>query len=490
MNFTEEQQQIIEKIQDNKVDFLKVSACAGAGKTATLIGIAKELKPKTGLYLAYNKAIAVESKGKFPNAISCMTTHSLAYQNTVKPYKLSVGIFNWKSIKEYMPYEKKLILLDIMSEFCLSRYNSIDDFFESNKERSKHIELVDPRMKELTQKYIKEMFSGKIDITHEGYLKMYHMLLQNGQIQHKEFGLIMLDECGDLNEVTLEIFKLLPAKKKIMVGDISQNIYQFNKTINGFKAMENEGDLMSITKSFRCDPKIAKRIEGFMQEYSDDNYTFDGTAQEDKTIRTIGYVSRTNSALVGKIIDLIKINEPFTMLRKPQVVFELVLILMNLKPGGKIFSKEWKFLQEDVENWNTDKNLQKEYKTAYMYISTKYAEDPAIKSATSIIGTYGFENVYMAYDYAKKHELDKKKYPKWLSTVHSSKGLEADQIEILDDLNSSFARMVENHDDFNYAEPYDNEKEIEIINLYYVACSRAIKEIKNAVWLPGLETTI
>ncbi|MCD6434875.1 MAG: hypothetical protein J7L15_00580, partial [Clostridiales bacterium] len=148
----------------------------GSGKTAVLVEIAKELKPTNGIYLAYNKAISLEASKKFPKAISCKTTHSLAYQNTVKPYKLKVGWFNWKSIKESLPYEIRLIIIDLLDEFCLSRYIKFDDF---KVRKLVENENVTKQMLDLVKSYFLKMTQGKVDITHAAYLKMYHIYLAN-----------------------------------------------------------------------------------------------------------------------------------------------------------------------------------------------------------------------------------------------------------------------------------------------------------------------
>jgi F-box protein 18 (helicase) len=68
---TEEQNSVIQYISEN--DRLAVSACAGSGKTTTLINIAKTLKPQYGLYLAYNKAMQLEAASKFPSSVRCDT---------------------------------------------------------------------------------------------------------------------------------------------------------------------------------------------------------------------------------------------------------------------------------------------------------------------------------------------------------------------------------------------------------------------------------
>lgn len=482
MNWTEEQKEIIKAVKNPNNKLIKVNSVAGSGKTAVLTGISKTVGPRNGIYLAYNKAIAKEAQSKFPHGITCMTTHSLAYQNTIRPYRLNVGFFNWKSIKERIPYEIKLIIIDVINDFCLSEFTSFSDYIDNDSINKLRLESINKKIIPLSKEYITKMISGEIDITHAGYLKMYHMLLASKKIRHKKFDLIMLDECGDINPVTLEIFKLLPSDKKVMVGDENQNIYTFNKTINGFSVMQNEGMQLNMTRSFRCNPMIAKRIELFSKQFIDPRMEFKGTDAIDDEIRSVAIISRTNSALVGEMIELIKLNISFNLTRKASVVFELVLIMLNLKPGGKIFAKEWKFLQEEIDEWDKDEFLKKEYPTPFKFIANKYGEDPAIKTTLGIIGQYGPPDVYMAYEYAKKHENEKKNMYT-LCTAHSSKGLEFDRVDLTEDMNTSIEDVVMNQIQI---EDY-NDKQLEAMRLYYVACSRATKKLNNAMWLPPLE---
>ena len=150
MKLTEEQQNIMDAVTATRSGgipvhpFIMIDAVAGSwpsGKTHTLIEITKQLKPKNGLYLAYNKAIAEESKTKFTKNISCMTTHSLAYQNTINDYNLKVGFFNYKHIKERIAYEHKIIIIDLINEFCLSKYERISTFLKLKSIQISCIEL-------------------------------------------------------------------------------------------------------------------------------------------------------------------------------------------------------------------------------------------------------------------------------------------------------------------------------------------------------------
>jgi len=74
----------------------------------------------------------------------------------------------------------------------------------------------------------------------------------------------MLDEAGDLNEVTLELFKLLPARIKVAVGDPNQNIYTFNHTINCFERLDGHGTTFKLSKSFRVPEHIDRTCRKFL----------------------------------------------------------------------------------------------------------------------------------------------------------------------------------------------------------------------------------
>lgn len=476
MKYTNEQQAIIDAIQKPENTLIKVDAVAGSGKTTLLQGIALVLNPKNGLYLAYNKAIALESKNKFPETVHCMTTHSLAYQNTIKPYGLSIGFFNYKDIRERAIFEEKIQIIETMTAWCLSKYPKFEvfkmEFGDKNPNISDHIFTI-------VEKYFNKMIKGQSNITHEGYLKLYHMLLFHKKIKHNMFDMVALDECGDLNEVTLEIFKLLPAKKKLMVGDKQQNIYTFNKTINGFKEMEGVGLQMHITQSFRCSEPVAKGIQEFCNTYIDKSMSFIGTSTPREPDNTKAIISRNNSTLIGEMIGLNKRNIKYNLTRKASVIFELVLVVLGLKVGGQIFSSQWRYIQEDVEEWGASYSLREEFRTPRSYIASLYSQDPAMKSALGIVEKYTPQEIYGAYNNAKEHELQKN-HITTLSTCHSMKGLEFSTVYICNDLNESVTKTIEKYG--NDPKKYD-DSQLETMRLYYVAVSRCINKLENAHYI-------
>ena len=144
------------------------------------------------------------------------------------------------------------------------------------------------------------MASGNMECSHAFYLKFYHIMLANGSIVHEPFDLLMLDEAGDLNPVTLEIFHLLPATTKIMVGDECQNIYVFNQTINGFESVKDKALNMSMTKSCRVSSKIAPYVESFGQHYINPDMQFQGIDYTPQELSDIRHDVRFGGRLCGK----------------------------------------------------------------------------------------------------------------------------------------------------------------------------------------------
>jgi len=464
---TQEQQKIINYVETHD-GLVLVDSIAGSGKTYILKEIAKAVKPKRAIYLAYSKAIATEAQKEFPKGtVECKTTHSIAYANTVKPLKLSIGFFNYKSIREPLPYEHKQDIVDTLKEFCLSKYEDFESYAENAG-------ITDATAK-ITKKYVQKMADGEIDCTHDFYLKLFHIMLVNKDVEFEPFDLLMLDESGDLNEVTLEIFKLLPAKKKIAVGDKHQNIFTFNHTVNAFKLLEGEGKEFKLSQSFRVHKDIASRVERFCKKYLDPSMSFKGVEYADMTIGTRGIITRTNAALVDKMIELNKDKVPYTLIRKASDIFRVPLMVCGLKYQGQIHNKEYKHVQNDVDDWYESPELQKQYKTLYSYLLDIYAHDVTLVGAIKLVISKGIKVIIDTYETASSHE--KTDSPLILATAHSCKGLEFDEAIITEDLNNTLDDIISNPD-IDYTTL--SSEALEDLNLYYVACTRGKKVLTNA----------
>ena len=468
MRFTEEQTAIIDHVVTTE-GLTAISAVAGSGKTTLLIGIAERLNPASGLYLAYNKAIATEASYKFHKNVACLTTHALAYKSTVVPLKLKLGLFNTRSITEQVTYEIKQSVVDYLREFCLSKYTSFDTFAYDYS--------VPATVHKLVDSYLGKMQEAKIECTHDFYLKLFHIMLSTEDVSFETLDLVTLDEAGDTNEVTLEIFKLLPARRKVMVGDPYQNIYAFNHTINCFDEMKDEGRLMPMSQSFRVSEDIAKRIQKFCNTFISTDLVFRGVKLTDHTIKTKAYIARTNASLIGKMIGLNNSGVSFGLTRTPQQIFDPALALCGLKYKGFISDPSFRYLQHDVDYYFEHDKVKNLYPSALSYLGVLHPEDVNLQQTISLIRRYSPKEIIKCYQQARTNQKTNQTYT--LGTAHSTKGLEFDEVTIADDLNSVVSTALEKSAGVDVLTTACRSE----LNLYYVACSRAKKVLHNATML-------
>lgn len=78
MSFTPTAEQTVALDAFRTGEHLVVEAGAGTGKTSTLKLMAADTE-RTGLCIAYNKAIQTDAAKSFPENVACKTAHSLAY---------------------------------------------------------------------------------------------------------------------------------------------------------------------------------------------------------------------------------------------------------------------------------------------------------------------------------------------------------------------------------------------------------------------------
>jgi hypothetical protein len=180
-----------------------------SGKTHLLIEIAKQLNVTRGLYISYNKAIADEASEKFGANVQCKTIHALAYGSTVRQFGLRLGpTLKARMIIEKMDPIKKSFLVDILAKYFLSRHITIQGFIDEFYE-----DKITQYESDLLKSYFIKMKDGKIECTHDFYLKLFHILMHHNLIKQPEYDFLALDESGDITGVSLEINFLVPNTK-------------------------------------------------------------------------------------------------------------------------------------------------------------------------------------------------------------------------------------------------------------------------------------
>ena len=249
----------------------------------------------------------MEASQKFPKSTLCSTTHSIAYQGVVKAYNLRVGNFTYRDIKEVgITYDHKLEILELIREFCLSSHTTFDDFASG-------LEVTEFTTK-LCNKYLSLMESGTIECTHDFYLKFFHLALRNQLVTYEPFDFIMLDEIGDVNEVTLEIFRLLPARIKVGTGDTCIPAHVRVLTSDGWSKMSSvyskvqKGTPVSVksynhsTELFEVKPVTAAICNGAKPtlKIKTTNSTFECTSNH-RVLTPNGY-AEAGSLKVGDVV--------------------------------------------------------------------------------------------------------------------------------------------------------------------------------------------
>ena len=521
MRLTKEQENIIQALQSPSTNFVKIDAISGSGKTKSLIEVAKALNVKRGLYISYNKAIAEEAASKFPFGVQCKTIHSLAYGFTVKQFPLKlVPSLKSKIIKEKIDPIRKSFLIEVLTKYFLSRHTIIKDFVDEF-----YPNLLSEKEVDLLREYFVKMKDGLCECSHDFYLKLFHILLHHRIVKMTEFDFLALDEAGDVNGASLEIFRLIPAKKRIMVGDKQQNIYSFNQTINGFNALSQEGRLLSLSQSFRVSDQISPYVENFCRKFLDKNMVFKGVKYQEpvkQTEATFFYISRTNAGVVKRMIELDEMNIRYNLTRPVKTLFALPLLLLRIKkdPSHEITLPEYTFLKEDMEKYVNNQKLQDSFPNPISYIEDLHSDDISIVTAANLIKRFSPQGIVTAYNNALEHEKHPETHKVTVTSAHSSKGLESTVVYIEDDLNKALTITIEKFNDAvhekivkdkevlgNAFNPKDkkyelfdienpnmellNNKQIEEFRLYYVAVTRAMLQVHNAEWLeePEISTT-
>ncbi len=471
--FTKEQELVIERAEVSPHQLIKIASVAGSGKTHTLKGIAQRLKPKKGLYTAFNAAVVEEGRFAFPKEIECKTLNALAYHYIVKPHGYKLKNMEIEDIREKIkPYEKRMVI------------KAMEDFFKSSVLELSFIDTLVPKpYSTIAKKYINEMVEGTFPVTFGFTVKYLYLQLKDGSVKI-DYDLIMLDEAGDLSEVTIEIFKLMNAKKKIMAGDEFQNIYQFLNTVNGFRVLKDEGELLTLSKSFRVSEEIAVDIQTFCRKYLNKDMKFEGVHIEDKTIKSRAFISRTNSSLISRMMDLHRDKLSYTTLRTPEEIFSLPLAIMAVSSGRPLDPKSaYKFLETDKKTFDKlvaedllrekEKGYKKQASTFHKYLKEHHMDDVSLMTAVRLLETNSYSEIMDCYQKAKAQP--KTKQPVIIATAHVCKGQTYDAVFIEEDLNSTVKKIKKNG--------VNSQEDLTELNLYYVACTRCRIELTNAVEL-------
>ena len=317
---TEEQQAIISDYKNK--DSIKINAFAGTGKTATLKMLGEDNLRDKFLFLAFNKAIATEAQRTFPQNVMASTVHSLAYR-ALKRFGLIKGIVNKKEFTDILiellrteDLEHILFIRDLFELYC---YSFVDDINQSaigtliSQDRAMAIRhgYLKPSIQTLVGE-IKNIYNSLQDskvMPHSFYLKLFANNLESFAPLFRNYDAILIDEAQDLNPVQIKIFKELPIKKKVMVGDTHQSIYGWRKAVNAMNMpIFRNFDTYYLTESFRFQNNdIATYANNILHNFKNEDKKIKVFKNNKRSTGRTAVISRTNARLVLEMLQEITI---------------------------------------------------------------------------------------------------------------------------------------------------------------------------------------
>ena len=442
--YTDEQKEIIFSEGD-----IKINAVAGAGKTTTLVGYAKEREDQKILYLGFNRTVKEEAQKKFSELrnVKVETAHSLAYKHIVKMgYRLAER-FTLTDIMELLNIPKRpdtyalaYHINKYISAYCNSDVISMKQLDYLSLVEEDSLDFVKNNYDAImvhSRTILQKMNSREIQMTHDFYLKKFQTIKPI-----LDYDIILLDEAQDTSPVMLDIFKSQKAKK-VAVGDTHQQIYGWRHAVNSIEKLDFRN--YNLSTSFRFDENIALLAKHILSTKDGIDVAIHGAGTFNKDKKKKAFLGRTNVGLISKALQEDKAKIHFegnihSYLRNDNGVS--IYDILNLKQGKLDWIKD-----PVIKNLKTIDKL------------TEYIEqsgDRQLKPLVDIVNIYDTRLPFLLRELVASH-VEKEDADYIFSTVHKSKGMEYDFVEMLDDFSNIKELTIE-----------DNEE----INLIYVAATR------------------
>jgi F-box protein, helicase, 18 len=463
MHTTFEQKKIIDTdLAPGQV--LKVLAFAGTGKTTTLVAYARKRPGMRFLYLAFNKSVQLEAAKKFPANVMARTAHSLAFQAKGFQFKdRLVKGFRANQVMDALDlddYETARFTMDTLHRFLVSAdpVVSLRHIPAAARGHYQRLKRKLPDLVDYANQLGRLMCKGghpDIGMVHDGYLKLYQ--LSNPLLN---YDCILLDEAQDINPVVsaMVMAQVRPeeGKKKpavILVGDNHQQIYSFRGAKDTLKTMAADQTL-HLTRSFRFDRNIARVANMVLSVYKKETRSIQGThsKQEQKPSwnpnrHTI--IARTNAVLFDRAVQLYKTHS---------IGFSGGIQGYRLDLLKEVFYLHDKTLfrirDPYIKGFSSFSSL-KSYAGA--------VEDLELSSVCAMVEKYG-PTLPGHVERIKEKTVDTDQAGIILTTAHKAKGLEWDNVLIMDD----FVPLVKDETIVDPAGVDPDE-----FNLIYVAVTRA-----------------
>lgn len=455
---------------------LLLTAGAGTGKTSCLRMIAESAPDRSGLYLAFNKAIAADAAGTFPWSVNCSTAHALAFRAVGKDYAhrlrgprvtarqaadildVRKGVGFPQSGRGLRPDQLTRVALDTVTRFCQSADPDLTAAHvpDVNGITGADAEELAGTVMPIAARAWADTTStdGRLKYQHDFYLKSWQL---TGPRMQRDY--VMLDEAQDANPVIASIIESQEHVQRVLVGDASQSIYSWRGAIDAMSTFDADRRI-ALSHSFRFGPPIADEANRWL-ELLDADLRLTGAASHVSAVADLAspdaVLCRSNSGTVAELLDAQGKGVPVALVGGGREVRSLAEAARSLKEDGSTWHPELAAF------------------TSWSQVQDYCDEDAGaadLKVFVDLIDRYGTGTVIRAIDGA----VDESAAQLVVSTAHKSKGLEWDRVRIADD-------FVEPTDGDGEPVPVDREEAM----LAYVSVTRARKVLDRGglSWIDG-----
>jgi superfamily I DNA/RNA helicase len=306
------------------------------------------------------------------------------------------------------------------------------------------------------------MDKAEIAVTHDFYLKKFQLGKPT-----LEYDYILFDEGQDASTAMLDVF-LNQKAIKVIVGDAHQQIYGWRYAINSLQRVDFQ--VHNLSNSFRFDDEIAlvaNKILGWKRHLHLPPATKIVGIGQRADVRTKATLGRTNLSLLVNAISKWQHGE-----------------IKNIFFEGNInsytFADEGASLYDVLNLYNGRADKIKDKLIASMtsmhdledYI--KKTEDNSLAMITEVVKEFGNRLPSLINELKSNHTLKKEDADMIFSTVHRCKGMEYDEVTLLNDfINEEKLKKYIGQSGGDKIDDVNKNRLSEEVNILYVAVTRA-----------------
>jgi len=441
---------------------MKIIAGAGTGKTATLKYIADEHPDLRGQYVAFNRALVDEAKAKFPDSVSCRTSHSLAYGAIGWKYKDRLGAERKRArdlvraldarsfIARHGNYSAHLddwqvvnVVMGTVARYCQSADRDIGEQHipvvapldpDHDKATWAQFQAVILPMASRVWRELQDPNGGTYRFTHDHYMKIWEQ-----SEPYIDGDYLLIDEAQDVNPVLESVlFQQADRMQMVAVGDPNQTLYEWRNCVNSMERMDTP-HVGYLTQSFRFGQRIADYANQFLSMLSSD-LRLVGLPGRESVVEPLAkpdaILTRTNATAVARLLSLREEGNFAHLVGGGEDVIRFCSAAMDLKQGRKTTHPELM----GFDSWSD----------VIEYVNDE--EDGAdLKLLVDLTQRYGPLTIKQAIQQMPVEE----DADLVLSTLHKSKGRQWPKVQLAGDFS------------------LDDDTPASELRILYVACTRA-----------------